>query len=68
MILRAEAWEIRTIVKIEAAIPIKVLDDKDPTKKAGLTFGDSRTVAALLSAALFVLGCIIGQVELWTTK
>ena len=41
---------------------------KSPTENAGLTFKDWRTRMAIVSSALFVFGCAIGLIELWSVK
>jgi hypothetical protein len=63
--------EGRIVRRMERATSVKKLpvgQSKSPREMAGLTFRDIRTKAALLSAVLFVLGCIIGLSELWASN
>lgn len=41
---------------------------KSPTARAGLTLKDPRTIAAMLSAVLFVAGCVVGLLQLWASN
>lgn len=48
----------------ESVLDMRVGDIKSPAEIAGLTLQNPRTVAGIVSGALFVLGCLVGFVEL----
>jgi hypothetical protein len=63
--------EGRKVRAVERATSFRELPSgqaQSPSERAGLTLRNVRTKAALLSAALFVLGCIIGLSELWSAN
>ena len=59
-----EATVLDKMQRAVSRMDFKLEDIKTQTEQAGLTL-DWRTVMALCSAALFVVGCIVGLIELW---
>jgi hypothetical protein len=63
--LFTEGRLIRSVEPATDLLRIPSASVKRPTEKAGLTFKDWRTRMAILSAGLFVVGCIVGLAQLW---
>jgi len=63
--LATERTVVRKMERANRWSQLPAGETKSPTEKAGLTFRDWRTKMAILSAGLFVLGCVIGLIELW---
>jgi hypothetical protein len=66
--LWGEGRSTRFMERQPSVLCFRMDDAKSPSEKTGLTIKDPRTKAALLSAGMFVLGCVIGLVELWTVN
>lgn len=66
MYLWGEGRSTRFMERQSSPLWFRINDIKNPSEKIGFTIKDPRTKAALLSAGMFVLGCVIGLVELWT--
>ena len=56
--------DIRDTEDAELILDRRAFRAMRPSERAGLTWKDWRTQAALLSAALFALGCVAGLIGL----
>lgn len=59
-----EGQAITRMLKARSLLQFRMGDIQSPAEDAGLTFRDWRTRMAVVSAGLFVLGCLIGFVTL----
>lgn len=55
---------IKCMQRAKSILEFRVHDIKSPTEEIGLTFSDWRTRMAMLSGALFLIGCVVGFVQL----
>ena len=56
--------QIKRMSRARSILGFRVGDVKSPTEKIGLTFSDWRTRMAMLSGAMFIMGCVVGIVQL----
>lgn len=64
--LLQESARARRLEGINHIGDIRMEDVMSPTEAVGLSFRNSKTLSACISAVLFVLGCIIGLINLWS--
>jgi hypothetical protein len=63
-----EGKRIKRMLQATSWLHFKIGDIQNPAEEVGLSFRDWRTRMAVLSAGLFVLGCLIGAVLLTATS
>lgn len=63
--LVSEGKAIKRISRINSLLDMRMGDAQHPEVEAGLTFRDRRTLTALASGALFIIGCAVGFIELF---
>jgi len=68
MYLITESRTLHSMERSTSILDFKVGTSKSPTQHAGLTWQDWRTKMAIPAAALFVLGCFLGLIDLWESS